>query len=116
MQIESRRGLDALDEIARVEGVDGVFIGPSDLAASLGHLGQPGHEEVRRAIDLALAKLRDARMPAGILMSDAALADRCLEQGFRFVAVGTDVGLLVRASTDLAQRFRGSDFARPDLY
>ncbi|CAM3204348.1 4-hydroxy-2-oxoheptanedioate aldolase [Deinococcus saxicola] len=106
LQIESVAGLAALDEIAAVDGVDGVFIGPADLAASFGQLGHPGHADVRNAIRDAVTRIRAAGKAAGILSTEEAQAQTYLEWGYTFVAVGTDVTLLSRASTALAARFK----------
>ena len=105
LQVESAAGLAALDEIARVDGVDGLFIGPADLAASLGHLGQPDHPGVQEAIRGAGARIRSAGKAAGILSIDEGVARNYLNWGYTFVAVGTDVTLLSRASSELATRF-----------
>jgi 4-hydroxy-2-oxoheptanedioate aldolase len=105
VQVETRKGLENLQEIAGTEGVDGVFIGPSDLSADLGFRGQPGAPEVQAAIADALKTILTAGKAPGILTTDAAQAHRYIEQGFLFVAVGTDVGLLVQASSGLAQSF-----------
>lgn len=107
LQIESVAGLEALDEIAAVDGVDGVFIGPADLAASFGRLGHPGHPDVQGAIRDAATRIRAAGRAAGILSTDEAQARVYLEWGYTFVAVGTDVTLLARATTALAARFKG---------
>lgn len=109
VQVETRPALDALEAIAAVDGVDGVFIGPSDLAASLGFPGQPMHPEVVAAIEDALARLRAVGVPSGILTFDRAFARRCMEWGTSFTAVGSDLGLLLSGATDLA---RGFDEAR----
>nr|WP_255639049.1 4-hydroxy-2-oxoheptanedioate aldolase [Deinococcus betulae] len=106
LQVESVAGLAALDEIAAVDGVDGVFIGPADLAASMGVLGQPGHPDVQEAIRDAARRIRAAGKAAGILSTDEAVARTYLEWGYSFVAVGTDVTLLSRATTALAARFK----------
>lgn len=106
LQIESVAGLEALDDIAAVDGVDGVFIGPADLAASFGQLGNPGHPEVQAAIRDAARRIRAAGRAAGILSTDEAQARVYLEWGYTFVAVGTDVTLLARVTTALAARFR----------
>jgi len=105
VQVESRRGLDALDAIAATPGVDGVFIGPADLSASMGRLGEPGHPEVIAAIGDALARLKRIGRPAGIIAFDEAQAARHLEEGYAFVAVGSDVTILVRGVDALAARF-----------
>ncbi|WP_104992560.1 4-hydroxy-2-oxoheptanedioate aldolase [Deinococcus sp. NW-56] len=106
VQVESVAGLEALDAIAGVEGVDGVFIGPADLAASMGHLGNPAHPDVQAAIQNAASRIRAAGKAAGILATDEGTARRYLEWGYTFVAVGVDVLLLTRASSELLRRFR----------
>ena len=113
VQIEPVTGMENLEAIASVPGIDGVFIGPSDLAASYGHLGQPQHPDQRRMISDAVARLRRLGKPAGILATDDAFARDCLAEGFGFVAVGTDVGLLARGVDDLAARFKGSAAPTP---
>ena len=106
LQIETRAGLDALEQIAEVEGVDGLFIGPGDLAASLGHIGQLGHPEVVAAVENAIARSVGTGKPVGILTGDAAFAERCIALGTGFTAVGVDAGLLARAADTLARRFK----------
>ncbi|WP_174279665.1 aldolase/citrate lyase family protein [Sphingomonas bacterium] len=100
-QIESRAGLAAVADIAAVDGVDALFIGPADLAASLGHLGEPRHREVQDAIDTAFAAIRAAGKPAGIFALDAADARARIVQGFAFVSVGTDIGVLANGARAL---------------
>ena len=94
VQAETRAALDNLDAICAVDGVDGVFIGPADLAASLGHRGDPGHPEVLAAIDDAIRRIVASGKAAGILNTDQALARHYLALGCTFVAVGLDVGVL----------------------
>jgi 4-hydroxy-2-oxoheptanedioate aldolase len=106
VQIESAAGIEHLDAIAAVPGVDGVFIGPSDLSAALGHRGDPGHTAVQTVIDAAIGRIRAAGKAAGILTADPTLAARYLELGCTFVAVGTDVVLLARSSDALARSFQ----------
>lgn len=106
VQVESEAGLRTLPDIARVRGVDGVFIGPADLAASLGYLGDPAHPEVQAAIADAIHEIRAAGKAAGILTSDAAMARRYLQLGAVFVAVGSDVGVLVSGARALRDAFR----------
>jgi|SRR5579872_2997829 len=114
VQVETREGLNNLEAIAAVEGVDGVFIGPADLAASLGHLGNPGHPTVQAAIEKAIQGTHAAGKAAGILSADEALARRYLQLGCRFVAVGTDVTTLTRATQALANKFKqGGSSAAP---
>lgn len=106
VQVESVAGLQNLRAIAAVDGVDGVFFGPADLSASMGHLGNPGHPEVQRAILDGIATVRAAGKAPGILATDPALAQQYLEAGALFVAVGLDTGLLVRSAQELLRRFR----------
>ena len=106
VQIETRRGLDNLEAIARVDGVDGVFIGPSDLAAGLGHLGEPGNAEVQSAIKDAIARIRACGKPAGILATDEASTRRYIEWGTVFTAVGLDIMVLARETEKLATKYR----------
>src|SRR6266404_5483887 len=103
VQMETRAGFEKLDEILAVEGVDGVFIGPSDLSASMGHLGNPGHPEMQKVIAQAIAKIVASGKRAGTLTTDEKQARRYLELGCTFVAVGVDTTLLVGASTELLQ-------------
>lgn len=106
VQAETPRALENLAAIAATDGVDGVFFGPSDLSASMGHRGQPSHPEVQRAILDGIATVRAAGKAAGILATDQALAQRYLDAGALFVAVGLDTALLVRAATELASHFK----------
>ena len=105
VQVETVAGLGQLAAIADVEGVDGVFFGPADLAASMGLLGQSTHADVKRAIEGGIATVRAAGKAAGVLAVDVALARRYLDQGAQFVAVGADVSLMVRACRELAGAF-----------
>ncbi|MGP0058351.1 MAG: aldolase/citrate lyase family protein, partial [Beijerinckiaceae bacterium] len=107
VQVETQLGLENLAAIAATEGVDGVFIGPADLSAALGHRGKPDHPEVQKAIEDALQVIKRAGKAAGILSADEAQVRRFLGLGFSFVAVGSDVALLVKATSELAQRFKG---------
>ncbi|WP_207486027.1 aldolase/citrate lyase family protein [Arenibaculum pallidiluteum] len=106
VQVETRLGLENLEAIARVDGVDGVFIGPGDLSAALGHLGNLRHPEVQAAIEDAIARIHACGKPAGILTPDEALARRYIELGCLFTAVGSDVGILARNAEQLAARFK----------
>lgn len=112
VQIETGEALDQLEAIASVDGVDGVFIGPADLAASLGHVGQPGHPEVKAVIEKAIGRIRACGKPAGILTPDNAFAARCIELGTTFTAVGVDAAMLVRASEALCEQFKRPPGAR----
>ena len=113
VQVETRTALDNLDAIASTEGVDGVFIGPADLSASMGHVGKPGHPEVQAAIADAIARIVKAGKAAGILTPDESLARHYLSLGATFVAVGVDTALLVNATSALAARFKSTVSALP---
>jgi 4-hydroxy-2-oxoheptanedioate aldolase len=106
VQIETRLALQNLEAIAAVEGIDGLFIGPSDLAAALGHLGEPGHPEVRSAIEDALQRIRQTGKASGILAPVESDARHWLAQGCVVLAVGSDLGLLARHSEELAAKFK----------
>jgi 4-hydroxy-2-oxoheptanedioate aldolase len=106
VQAETREALANLEAIARLDGIDGVFIGPADLAAALGHLGEPGHPEVQAAIADAIRRIRSCGKAAGILAMDEASARRYIEAGTIFTAVGMDVAMLARESAKLAAAFR----------
>ncbi|MGH7924798.1 MAG: 4-hydroxy-2-oxoheptanedioate aldolase [Candidatus Binatus sp.] len=106
VQIETRRGLDNLKAIAGVPGVDGIFIGPADLSASMGHLGDMTHPEVLAAIERCIVDIRSAHKAAGILTGDEKLVKRYLELGCTFIAVGADDILLSEAADRLAARFK----------
>lgn len=103
LQLETQTAIDQLSDIAAVAGVDGIFIGPGDLAASMGYLGQPGAAPVQALIKKALALIQAASKPAGILAVTTEDAQRYLDMGFTFVAAGIDSGLL-RASADALAR------------
>ncbi len=105
VQAETETALNNLDAIAAVEGVDGVFIGPADLSASLGYIGQQDHPQVRAAIEDAFRRIARSGKAPGILMVDEALARHYIDLGGLFVAVGMDGNLLARHSTALATRF-----------
>ena len=102
LQVESRAGLAALDDILAVKGIDGVFIGPSDLAADMGHLGQPGHPDVKTAVLDALRQIRKAGLTAGVLSTDTDYINDCKAAGANFVGIGIDVTLYATAMRSLA--------------
>jgi 4-hydroxy-2-oxoheptanedioate aldolase len=111
VQVETAAGLQRVDEIAAVEGVDGVFIGPSDLSASMGHLGQPGHPDVRAAVEAAFQRILAAGKAPGVLAVDETIARRYIECGARFVAVGVEATMLAQATRALAARFTSGSTA-----
>lgn len=102
VQVESRAGLAALDDILQVEGVDGVFIGPSDLSSDMGHPGRPEAPEVVALIEDALRRIRAAGRAAGVFAIRPDFAARCRAAGATFVAVGVDLSLYARALRVLA--------------
>jgi 4-hydroxy-2-oxoheptanedioate aldolase len=106
VQLETSVALEHLEAITALDGIDCIFIGPSDLSASLGHLGNAQAPEVRTAIEDAFARTKRAGKAAGILMTVEADAQRYLKQGVEFVAVGSDVGLLARGAEALAAKFK----------
>ena len=108
VQIESAVGLAAVDAIAAVEGVDGIFVGPSDLAAAMGHLGNAAHPEVQQAIRHIFERARAAGKASGILAPVEADARRYMEWGAEFVAVGSDLGLFRSATQALRDKFAAS--------
>jgi len=106
VQVETKDALDDLEAIAAVDGLDGVFIGPSDLAASMGHLGNPAHPDVQAAIMEVPARLRASGKPAGILSPIEDDARRHMEAGYVFVAVGSDLALLASHTSALAAKYK----------
>ena len=107
VQAESVTAMENLAAIAAVEGVDGVFFGPSDLSASMGLLGKPGEAVVQKAIADGIAVVKQAGKASGILTSDPKYARDYLAMGALFVAVGVDTTLLIKAAKDLAAAFKG---------
>jgi 2-dehydro-3-deoxyglucarate aldolase/4-hydroxy-2-oxoheptanedioate aldolase len=95
VQLETAAALSRLDEIADVPGIDSIFVGPNDLAADLGHIGQTDHPEVRDAIASAAQRCRARGTPCGILAPDVERAKQYLEYGFDWVATGSDLGLMM---------------------
>ena len=106
LQVENMAGMDALDEILAVVGVDGVFIGPADLAADMGHPGQTAHPIVRTKVLEAIAKIKAAGVPAGILSTEDTFSKQCIDLGVEFTAVGIDVLQYVNALRNLAATFK----------
>lgn len=109
VQAETVQALSNLEAICDVTGVDGVFIGPADLAASMGHRGRPGHPDVQAAIERAMRVIIERGKSAGTLTSDPALARRYLDLGCTFVAVGVDVLLYANSARRLAASFMSPD-------
>jgi 4-hydroxy-2-oxoheptanedioate aldolase len=105
LQIETVEGLSNLEAIASTEGVDGVFIGPADLSASMGFPGQLNHPDVKAAIADAIQRIRACGKAAGILTQDTAYAKECIAKGTTFTAVGLDIGILARGMEKLREQF-----------
>jgi 4-hydroxy-2-oxoheptanedioate aldolase len=106
LQIETPLGLKNLEEIAAVDGVTALFIGPGDLSAALGHVGDPKHPEVVAVIEDAIRRITACGKPCGILTADIEMAHRFIACGCVFAAVGSDLGILARGSEQLVARFK----------
>lgn len=106
VQVETQSGLDHLEAIANTPGVDGVFIGPADLSAAIGHPGNPTHPEAQSTIDEAIRRIVKTGKAAGILTSDETLARHYLALGATFVAVGLDLQILARQTSALAALYK----------
>ena len=106
VQVETQPALDNLDAIAAIDGIDGIFIGPADLHASLGHAGEIANPKVKPLIDDAVRRIRRSGKAPGILTPNEADARHWLECGALFVAVGSDVGILARGAEALAGKFK----------
>ena len=112
VQAETRLAMDNLEAIAAADGVDGIFIGPADLSAALGHRGNAAHPDVQAVIEDAIGRIVKAGKAAGILTSNEVLSRHYLDLGATFVAVGADVGILAKQTSALAARFKsGADAA-----
>lgn len=105
VQIESTAAVESVEDILKVEGVDAIFVGPSDLAASMGVLGQQEHPQVRAAVEQCMSAARQAGKPAGVNAFNPETAQHYLDTGAAFILVGADVALLARGSEALARRF-----------
>ena len=106
VQVETQRGLENLDAILAVDGVDGIFFGAADLAASFGHLGQSNHPQIVAAIEEGLRKVTAAGKQGGVLCGEKAIIQRYYDAGARFIAVGVDALLLAAATTELRREFK----------
>jgi 4-hydroxy-2-oxoheptanedioate aldolase len=105
LQVETRTALSNLEAIAEIDGVDGIFIGPNDLAADMGHLGNWQHPEVWKVMEDAAKRIRKVGKAPGILVGEAD-GKRCIEMGYLFVAVGSDLVMLARGADALAAKFK----------
>lgn len=107
LQIETVAALQRLEEIAAVPGIDGLFIGPADLAASMGHPGNPSHPDVIETIATAIRRIQAAGKPAGFLSADQKMLDLVVEAGCVFTAIDIDAGLLQRAAKQRLEACKG---------
>lgn len=107
VQIETQAGVAAAEDIAAVDGVDGVFVGPADLSASMGLIGQQSHPDVVAAVHKTFDTVRAAGKPVGVNAFDPEMAESYVKAGARFILVGADVAILARGSEQLAARFVG---------
>lgn len=106
VQVETLEAVDNIERISEIDGIDGIFVGPSDLAASMGHLADSGHPDVQRKF-AEITKLCDKiGVAVGILAGGEADARRYIDMGFHFIGVGSDTGILKKTSWELAQSFK----------
>ena len=103
--METRKGIENLDEILAVEGVDGVFIGPADLSTDMGHQGNSAHPEVRAVIADAISRIKATGKAPGILGVTEEATQAYADMGAQFLAVGIDVVLLAQSARALASRW-----------
>jgi 2-keto-3-deoxy-L-rhamnonate aldolase RhmA len=111
LQLETPQALDALEEIAAVEGVDALFIGPADLSAAMGHGGDTRHPAVQKVVAQAAERARAAGIPIGTLAGTPEMATQVRAAGFDFVGLGSDLGLLVHAAQASLHALRTPDAA-----
>ncbi|MDM7943712.1 MAG: HpcH/HpaI aldolase/citrate lyase family protein [Hydrogenophaga sp.] len=116
VQVETVEAMKNLDAIAATPGVDGVFIGPSDLSASMGHPGNPAHPDVQAVIAEGVRRIRAAGKAPGILATTEAGARQWLAAGAVFVAVGADTLLLASSASQLLAQFKGPVATGPNTY
>jgi 4-hydroxy-2-oxoheptanedioate aldolase len=107
VQVESRLAIDNLEKIAAVPGIDGVFIGPGDLSADLGYLGDQGNPDIVSLIETSIGRIVAAGNRPGILTGDETLARKYMAAGCLFTAVGLDTGILARGAEALAKKYKG---------
>ncbi len=108
VQIETQEALNNLDAIAKVDGIDALFIGPADLAASLGYGANQGHADMRAVVIDTIKRIKALGKPAGLLTGDTALQRSAMNAGIDFIAIGVDAGLLARASENLLSSLQSS--------
>ncbi len=106
VQVETKEAMANIEQIAAVDGVDGIFIGPADLAASMGHAGEPSHPEVKAAVLDGTRRIGKAGLPAGILTLDQSFLREVADAGAVFIAVDTDAALLRRNALARREEWR----------
>lgn len=107
-QIESPGALDRLEEIAAVPGIDALFVGPGDLSASMGHIGNPGAAPVQEAVRRFADRCAAVGKPSGTVFGNPAQVARCLADGFRFVAVASDLAFMIGQARSALAKVRDS--------
>lgn len=105
VQVETVEALAEIEAIAELDGIDGIFVGPGDLSASMGYPGQPGHPEVKAMVLDAIRRIAAAGKPAGLLTLDKEFARECIEAGSLFTAIDLDASILLRNARDIARTF-----------
>jgi 2-dehydro-3-deoxyglucarate aldolase/4-hydroxy-2-oxoheptanedioate aldolase len=113
VQIETPAALERLEEIAAVPGVDSIFVGPGDLSASMGHIGDIANADVQNKLEAAAAACRKLGKPCGIVGPTPEMVARFLEYGYSWVAIGSDMGLMIGRAQEYLGKVRGSAAAAP---
>lgn len=106
VQCETKKAIDNISKIAAVEGIDGIFLGPSDLSASIGKIGQFEDEEVQSLIYQGLEFCKKSNKPAGILTAKKDYAKKYVKDGFTYVAINSDTNLVARSAENLLKEFK----------
>lgn len=107
LQLETPHALSRLPHIAKIEGIDGVFIGPGDLSASMGHIGNIKHPDVQEAINKGLQQAHELDLPCGIVGADPGLVGDYIKRGFNFVAIGSDISLMMGRAAEYIGAVKG---------
>lgn len=108
VQVETAQALERLPAIASVPGIDSIFVGPSDLAASMGHLGEPGHADVQAALRTAAERCRAAAKPCGIIGANPDFTAKYVQYGYNWIAIGSDMGFMAGRAQEWLARARAS--------
>lgn len=105
LQLESLEGIEALDAITQTDGVDAIFIGPADLAAAMGYIGQPAHPEVRKVVEASIKRVHELGKPVGVYCADPEQLKAYQEMGASFFLIAADAILLKQAASKLVSQF-----------